>query len=92
MSKTSKSPSNIAGDLEQAGAAIEKLESVVMSIHKGVDKILNSGISESALVNMIQHAAHGKPKKADIIATIDGLANLWDYLYGEDDEPFQVQH
>lgn len=74
--------------------AIEDLHKVVAAISEGVDRILQTGISEPALLHLIRNASplvagcrpEKKPTIGQIRAVVAGMAALEDYVFPVDEE------
>lgn len=75
---------------------LEELETVVESIQAGVRKIRDTGLNDKVLFMLIQHAAPTVPgnrvsrrklRLHEIEATLDGLENLANYMFGSGEEP-----
>lgn len=71
---------------------IEELRETVDSINEGIMDIRNSGITDAALIVLIQEAApivsfgtsSKKPSKTMIKAVLRGLDNLQSYVFEEE--------
>jgi hypothetical protein len=72
---------------------LEQLRETVETISEGVTEIRNSGITDAALIMLIQEAAPAitigrvskKPSKVMIRATLQGLENLERYVFEDGD-------
>ena len=72
----------------------EKLAEVVDAISVAVTELRESGISEAALVLLIQHASPGvgsrcqkkKPTTKEIRAVMDGMEALSEYVFPPEEE------
>ena len=72
----------------------EKLAEVVDAISVAVTELRESGISEAALVLLIQHAAPAcggkyqkrKPTQSEIRAVMDGMEALSEYVFPPEEE------
>ena len=73
---------------------LEELRDTVDAIQVGIEEVRNSGISDAALITLIQEAAPTivigrttkKPSKGMIRATLQGLDNLQSYVFGESED------
>lgn len=75
---------------------IEDLKTEVEAISASVTKLRNSGITDDALLVLIQHASpsisvgsrrsQGKPTLTMIRAVMDGMEDLETYVFGEEDD------
>ena len=72
--------------------SIEDLRPVVQGIQRAVRKLRQSGISDRALVLLIQHAAPRVPSRRgqqrmisreEIAAVLEGIEGLADFVFGE---------
>lgn len=73
---------------------VEELKSVVESIQAGVRKIRDTGLNDKVLYLLIQNAAPTVPgakvskrklRLQEIEATLDGIDNLAEYMFGEEE-------
>lgn len=68
----------------EAAEASEEIAEKIKEIHTGVQKVLNSGLTERALILLINDAS-GVGKK-DIKSVLDAMESISDYLVGEQSE------
>ena len=75
---------------------IDDLREQVRQISEAVIELRESGITERALIHLIQQSAPGdtsrgprygrKPNKRVIQAVLDGMEGLEEYVFGEEDD------